>query len=183
MAPKPPTLVASRGTRDAPRCRAFPRVIAEEAPQPPLHLLRHLDVRGAPDELDGPAQRLEIRAARRAAGQVQDEPDDVPRPQLAVQVRRHARDRLAAGQPHGRVSMSDSKKPRSGGSVANSAWKASRSTASTLVAQTARTVALRGRSLTRAISPKHSPRPSRRSGVTAPAPSPFSTSTSPSVTT
>lgn len=37
------------------------------------------------------------------------------------------------------------------------------STARAFVAQTARTVALRGRSLTSAISPKHSPGPSRRS--------------------
>src|SRR6266850_5963846 len=156
---------------------------AEEGAQPPLHLLGHLDVRRAPGDPDRRAQRPQIGAAGSARAEVQDEARDVDRAQLAAEERRHPGDRLAAGQSHRRVSISDSKNPRSGGSVANSAWNASRSTASTLVAQVARTVAERGRSLTSAISPKHSPGPSRLSGVGSAAPPFLSTSTSPSVTT
>ena len=73
---------------------------------------------------------------------------------------RPPRDRVAIGAM--RSSMSRSKKWRSGGSVENSAWKASRSTASTLTAVTLRTVAVRHMSPSSAISPKHSPGPSRR---------------------
>src|SRR5207247_2354972 len=142
-----------------------------------------LDVRRAPGDPDRRAQRPQIGAAGRAGGEVQRDPRDVERTQLAIEEGRHPRDRLAARQHHRRVSISDSKNPRSGGSVANSAWNASRSMASTLVAHTARTVAERGRSLTSAISPKHSPGPSRRSDVAWPAASSLSTSTSPSLTT
>src|SRR5882672_2551478 len=159
------------------------QALAEEGAQPPLHLIRHLDIRRAAGDPDGRAQRPKIGAAGSAGAEVQREARDVDRAQLAAEERRHPGDRLAARQPHRRVSISDSKNPRSGGSVAKSAWNASRSTASTLVAHTARTVAVRGRSLTSAISPKHSPGPSRLSAIGSAAPPFLSTSTSPSVTT
>ena len=65
---------------------------------------------------------------------------------------------------------------------ANIAWKASRSTARTLVADTARTVAERATSLTSAISPKHSPR-ARRTGASPRPGTVLTTSASPPVTT
>src|SRR5260370_39686103 len=161
----------------------WPRqALAEEGAQPSLHLLGHLDLRRAPGDPDRRAQRAQVGAAGTAGAEVQHDPRDGDGAQLATEERRHPGDRLAARQPHRRVSISDSKNPRSGGSVANNAWNASRSTASTLVAQVARTVAERGRSLTSAISPKHSPGPSRLSGVGSAPPPSLRTSTSPSLT-
>src|SRR5262249_28607737 len=146
-------------------------------------LARHLHATVLSDESDRALVGHQVRAARGARREVEGHTGVHEQVDRGVDVVAESRDHLAAGEPdhRPRAAISASKKLLSGGSVANSAWKASRSTARTLLADTARTVAVRGRSLTSAISPKHSPRPSRRSGVSPPARS-RTISTSPSVT-
>src|SRR6185503_18674765 len=128
---------------------------------------RHLGAAGAADQLERAAVGRQVGAARGTHRQVQRHAQAHQQIERRVDVVAQARDDVAAGEADHRVrvAISDSKKLLSGGRVAKSAWNASRSTASTLLAVTARTVAERGRSLTSAISPKHSPRPSRRSGA------------------
>src|SRR3954468_16112913 len=114
---------------------------------------RHLDPPALPNQLQRPPVGGQVGAALAAHREVDGHARVHQRAECGVHVIAQPRDDVAAGQEDHRVrvAISDSKKLLSGGSVAKSAWKASRSTASTWLAVTARTVAERGRSLASAI--------------------------------